>query len=605
MCGIFFRVSKKPFVCTKSEALARRGPDERKTVEGKTGEYHYAADFYRLAIVGTKNAMQPFGAGTRLTMCNGEIYKVGKLMSSSYTPDLSLSNSDCYAVHNLFVRDIDPIDIVSALHGEFAFVHFAEDMIYFARDLVGIKPLYFKVSTSDMAINDLQISSLLAGFQDSPNELHEVSHVPPGHLMCFNLKTGVLDCVRYTSIYNPCVRGEVMRTDSSCSHLLFALKNALDKRLNDKNCNAKKGFLLSGGLDSSLLVAMAMDFFPDKKITAFTFAFDENASDVIAARKVVEYLRSRYGHDSIDWNLVIMPLREGIDRWLEVAKAIESTDTTTIRASVPMYLLSEWISKNTDIKVLISGEGADELFNGYLYSLYAPSRLALRSDSERLVENLHLFDVLRADRATAAHGLEIRPPFLDNEVIDNAFAYTHTECPVVTTGSQTILSTKSKVRAVASNYLPDYIVSARKEAFSDAVGEGWLDSLEKHAMQFYSSAKRGNAGEFPFTRRMIDDSKDKIFGNMILVDWISGENVADQRWLPNQRWVTTSESSARALEIYVPHGEEAEMKEDELLRSPRPAKKNVVREETNWFSDDESSLLLPTKKKQVKPASKQ
>jgi asparagine synthase (glutamine-hydrolysing) len=553
------------------EELRRRGPNARKCIVGEAGKFNFVADFYRLEITGD-NGMQPFGNESCWTMCNGEIYNHQDL------PGKSGDRSDCYAIHSLFVNLSDPVEIASALDGEFAFVHFTGDKIYFARDVVGVKPLYFRVTVRDSSVCDLRISSLIAGLRGDDHEMYEVSHVPPGYLMCFDLNTRVLEYFQFAPKCAPLGLTQIVQKIGNGSvryeiALEMALSAAVAGRVSMHRGSVGVGFFLSGGLDSSLIAAMALQRFG--RIRAFTFGFDENASDVRAARKLVNYWRTRFGEDSVEWNLVIMDPAVGVRRWLEVAKAIESTDTTTVRASVPMYLLSEWISKNTDVKVLLTGEGADELFNGYLYSLYAPGRMALRVDSERLVQELYLFDVLRSDRATAAHGLEIRPPFLDRSFMELVFSRLPEECFVKSSCGSHVMVTKPVLRRIAAKYLPEQFVYARKEAFSDAVGANWLDSLEEHAMRMFHYEGKSKAGDFPHTRRMIDGAHDEVFGNAILLDWRTGENSAKKRWLPNQQWVETQESSARALELY--QNEDDEECDEDQLRSPRPTPRPVSR----------------------------
>jgi len=185
-----------------------------------------------------------------------------------------------------------------------------------------------------------------------------------------------------------------------------------------ENTDRSIGFLLSGGLDSSLVVAIAKKILPpETEIRTFSIGTSPDSPDCKAARVVSEFLGTR--HEEI-----IFTPEEGERAVDEVIRAIESYDTTTVRASVPMYLLAKWISKNTDCKVILSGEGSDELFGGYLYFHGAPSITDLSRECGRRLRLIHQFDGLRADRCISAHGLELRVPFLDKELVDLGMKFT-------------------------------------------------------------------------------------------------------------------------------------------------------------------------------------
>ena len=170
------------------------------------------------------------------------------------------------------------------------------------------------------------------------------------------------------------------------------------------------GVFISGGVDSSVVAGIMRENLNDSEIESFSIGL-KDSPDLENAKKVASYLKTK--HHEVNFTL-----EEGINILSEVIYHLESYDITTIRASVPQYLLSKYIKENTDVKVILSGEGADELFGGYLYFHYSPSNTSFVNETERLVRMLHQFDVLRTDRTTAAHGLEVRVPFLDKRFVD-------------------------------------------------------------------------------------------------------------------------------------------------------------------------------------------
>ena len=217
------------------------------------------------------------------------------------------------------------------------------------------------------------------------------------------------------------------------------------------------GFLLSGGLDSSLVVAIAKKFCP--RLKTFSIGTSLDSPDIKAARVVSKFLDT-------DHTEIIFTIEEGLHALEEVIKSLESYDTTTVRASVPMWLLARWISQNTDCKVILSGEGSDELFGGYLYFHGAPNVTDFSTECCRRLRLIHQFDGLRADRCMAAHGLELRVPFLDKQVVE-----------VGMTIDQALKVSEPEKRVIREQFiglLPDEILWRQKNGMSDAVGYNWV-----------------------------------------------------------------------------------------------------------------------------------
>ena len=536
MCGIYahFGISKK---YDKNQYLSLRGPDDYREYNGDD----YLLAFYRLSIVGLNNGMQPFDMDGIHLICNGEIYN-HKILSDSKEV-----KSDCESILISYKKyGIDKT--IRLLDGEFAFVLVDEKkrLVHFARDYMGIKPLYYSKSMNDGKVSKLEVSSLIKGLSNRNN----IEHVKPGYLYTYDMNNKVLSYERYYSLG---LSGIELVDDNELvyKNIFNKFNDAIIKRI--QQSERQVGFLLSGGLDSSLVLSLALEYLKDKnaKPMVFTFGYSEDAPDVKSAEIVVEFLREKYGENSFEWHLVIGGIDESLRRLPEVIIALETYDTTTIRASTPMYMISEYISKYTNVKVILSGEGSDELFGGYLYFKYAPNDFAFRSEIKYLLENLYYYDVLRADRVTACHGLEVRPPFLDRELVEYVL-----KCPMLCKGkNNTKELLRDSIRWYENNYksviLPNDILFGKKEAFSDAVGLSWKDAIAtmtdsymKNYEKKYESIKCGHIKP--------DTNEQKYF--QLIFSVLFGDRIFDilpSLWLPNQQWVNTgSEPSARILDVY-------------------------------------------------------
>jgi len=317
-------------------------------------------------------------------------------------------------------------------------------------------------------------------------------------------------------------------------------------RIRVENTERPVGFLLSGGLDSSLVVATAQKFLPEgQKLKTFSIATSPDSPDAKAARKVAEYLDT-------DHTEVLFTIPEGLSVIEDVIRSIESYDTTTVRASVPMWILARWISKNTDIKVILSGEGSDELFGGYLYFHGAPSVTDFSLECGRRLKLIHQFDGLRADRCMAAHGLELRVPFLDKHFVE-----------VGMTIDQKLKVTNIEKRVLREAFddgstLPKEILWRQKNGMSDAVGYDWVDAVRErcaHAGFLNTVLQR--------LFKVHEDSDNVIHGYLnkpttaeelyyrIVFAEIFGErnaHVISEFWRP--KWTNVTDPSARLLKVF-------------------------------------------------------
>jgi asparagine synthase (glutamine-hydrolysing) len=466
----------------------------------------------RLAIVDVEHGAQPLVSpdGRRVLAVNGEIYNHQELREG-FDDDEFLTLSDCEVILPLWRRD--GADMVGRLNGIFAFVAWDENDGYalIARDPIGVMPLY----TGRDAEGRLYVASemkALIGVCDS------IEIFPPGHLW----DTREPKPRRY---WSPPWRdySAVQGTASDAGVLRKSLEAAVERQL---MCDVPYGVLLSGGLDSSVLSAICHRFYRHRVETGgkteawwpqlHSFAIGlEGAPDLAAARKAADAIGTihhefRYTVD------------EGLDALRDVIWHIESCDVTTVRASTPMVLLARRI-KAMGIKMVLSGEGADEIFGGYLYFHKAPNAREFHEELIRKLDDLHRFDCLRANKSLAAWGIEGRVPFLDREFLDVAMSF---DAAHKMTGEGRI--EKHVLRDAFRGYLPDEILWRQKEQFSDGVGYGWIDSLRTLAESRVGDADfAARESRFPIATPM---TREGYFYRQIFEEHFPGDAAA--RTLP-------------------------------------------------------------------------
>ncbi len=547
MCGIYFgcvcESCRKHIVDISS--LQRRGPDATTDVffpKNDAAPMRFRSIFTRLCIQGVTDGAQPFSrAGVHLIV-NGEIYNSKQLMHDHKI--VCDTKSDCEVILGLYLKyGIE--HTVNEINDQYAFVIHDErkNVVIFGRDIVGKMPLYY-------AVNDekcLSISSMVAPLLKSSQE-HHIQHVLPARYYIYDIGTRTLSAMQYwIPVYLP--------IEFSDSVIAERLIESVEERVG--NCEREYGFLLSGGLDSSAILALAMQTEIKLPVDVYTFGFSEKAPDVIAAATVVDYLRGVYGADSIRWHCIIKPIEDGLTTIPEVISAIETYDTTTIRASVPMLLLCEEIRKTSDIRVLISGEGSDELFGGYRYFQYAPNDFAFRAEIIKRLERIYLYDALRADRCISYYGMEMRAPFLAEKLINSVLNSTNLQ-----------LSSKNSKQLLrdilatlphndAAPLLPKCILDGKKEAFSDAVGvpqdpsRDWKTQIKLWCQQLMLEHKEIGAADCINPRNPPQTDEEKCFQYLFHKKFGPCWQILDEIWLPNQDFIATGrEPSATVLPNY-------------------------------------------------------
>ena len=510
--GVTFDVFKQHFEATKS-----RGPDDTRIVDTGKG----LLGFHRLAIMGLHpEGMQPFELHGSYVVCNGEIYGFDKFKAELSKTHHFISESDCEVLLPLYEKY--GVDMFAMLDAEFALILFDAKSGGFvaARDPIGIRPLYYGYDKAGVILFASEPKSLV-GLTD------KIMPFPPGHYY----KDGKFVCYRDIAHVDAICHDDL---ETVCGKIHDKLVAGVEKRL---VADAKVGFLLSGGLDSSLVCAIAQ-----KKsaapIRTFAIGMSEDAIDLKYAKQVADYIGS-------DHTEVIMTRQLVLDSLEDVIHLLGTFDITTIRASMGMYLLCKWIHENTDIRVLLTGEISDELF-GYKYTDFAPSAEEFQKEAEKRIRELHMYDVLRADRCISVNSLEARVPFGDLDFVQYVMSVDPAKKMNVYGKGKYLLR-----HAFEGDYLPHDILYREKAAFSDAVGHSMVDHLKAYAESYYTdeefeTLRQKYSHAQPFT-------KESLLYREIFEKYYPGqaEMVVDF-WMPNKSWegCNVNDPSARVLANY-------------------------------------------------------
>lgn len=365
-----------------------RGPDDSRIVDTGNG----LLGFHRLAIMGlTASGMQPFSLGGSYVVCNGEIFGFERLRESLSDRYTFQSDSDCEVLLPLY--ETYGTEMFRMLDAEFAcIIYDGKTQEYIAaRDPIGIRPLYYGYDKKGIIVFASEAKNLIGLCE-------KIRPFPPGHYY----KDGEFVC--YCEITKV---DEICQDDLEqvCANIREKLVTGIEKRL---VADAKVGFLLSGGLDSSLVCAVAARK-SKTPIRTFAIGMQKDAIDLKYAKEVADYIGSEHTE-------VIITKEDVLSALEDVIGLLGTFDITTIRASIGMYLICKAIHEQTDIRVLLTGEISDELF-GYKYTDFAPSAQAFQKESEKRVRELHMYDVLRADRCISVNSLEARVPFGDLDFV--------------------------------------------------------------------------------------------------------------------------------------------------------------------------------------------
>ena len=501
MCGILALFGDD--VEISSHLLTHRGPDDYRTKTlGKC-----RMDFYRLAINDLTDAgMQPFRQGDDMLICNGEIYN-----HRDYRTGNETSNSDCEVLIPM-IRYFGIMDAMNHINGDFALVYTNGKRVMAARDPVGVRPLFYTRYDTDSIAFASEAKALLC--LNSKIEIF-----PPGHIYDSYVNDFVCYHTGYWRVFK--------HINESCHE---QLKNTLERAVHERINNTERdiGFLLSGGLDSSLIASIASRKLG--KIKTFSIGL-EGSPDLEAARKVAKYLDT-------DHTEVKFTIMEGLAHLNDVIHSLESYDTTTVRASTPMWLLCKYIKQHTTCRYIFSGEGSDEILGGYLYFHNAPNVDEFACENMRRLRLIHQFDGLRADRCAGAHGLDLIVPFLDKNFID--------VCMTMNQNNKIGDIEKKILREAFMGYLPDEILWRQKDGMSDAVGTNWVDEIKKYAeynvddLCFRDTKKMSHSHNTPLTKE--EALYRTIFWKMYGRD---SDHLISEIWRP--KWTKITDPSARLL----------------------------------------------------------
>jgi asparagine synthase (glutamine-hydrolysing) len=554
MCGIFALLNNSGF---SSETInsqfikgKNRGPEYSKLKS--FSNFNLNLGFHRLAINGlNEKSNQPLLFQNIFLVCNGEIYNYKYLYQlMDIKPE---SDSDCEVIIHLYLRyGID--QTLQMLDGVFAFILYDSNNsnIYVARDPFGVRPLY-KLSklinfcllgfASELkCLNEFVNIDGQIDQQIDPGSLQtKIEHFTPGTYSVFSYNNYIWSSIKENIPYivpTFSYQNNKIEWVSYYTKIADNLVKSVEKRC--LTTERPIACLLSGGLDSSLITALVNDFYIsssfDKKLETYSIGL-AGSEDLKYAQIVANYLNTNHTE-------IIVTEKEMFDAIPEVIYAIESYDTTTIRASIGNYLLGKYISKNSDAKVIFNGDGADELCGGYLYMKSCPDSIEFDKETRRLLKDIHLFDVLRSDKCISSHGLEPRTPFLDKTFVNcylsippYARNYNNFSKPEKFLIRESF-SLRIFENVLGKQILPDEILWRKKEAFSDGV-TGLGRSLFQILQEFISIELNLPANietEKIYYRSIFDN----YYPNM--------KEILPYLWMP--KYTNATDPSARTLKNY-------------------------------------------------------
>ena len=512
MCGIVCAFNLKgnndeirSNVLKMSQKLRHRGPDWSGIYSSKNAILAHE----RLAIVDPTSGKQPILSedGLKVIAVNGEIYNHKNLKNTLTSSYNFRTESDCEVILALYENK--GVDFLNDLNGIFAFALYdsSKDRYLIARDHMGIIPLY-------MGWDDDNIFYVSSELKSLEGVCSKIELFPPGHYL-------LSDSSELIKWYKPkwISHDSVKNSETSIKAIHDSLSAAVKRQLMS---DVPYGVLLSGGLDSSITSALAKKFASKRvesddkqdawypQLHSFSVGL-KDAPDLKAAKIVADHIGTI--HHEINFTI-----QEGIDAIRDVIYHLETYDITTIRASTPMYLMARAI-KSLGIKMVLSGEGADELFGGYLYFHKAPNAKEFHEETVRKLDKLHQYDCLRANKSLAAWGIEGRVPFLDKEFIDVAMNINPEEKMIKNGRIE-----KWVLREAFKDYLPESVLWRQKEQFSDGVGYSWIDSLKELVSKEVTDNDLKNASDiFPINTPR---NKEEFYYRSIFNDHFSSEAAA-------------------------------------------------------------------------------
>lgn len=538
MCGIFaylgdmIHANQLRDECMKS---SKRGPDDNIM---KTIHPRLTFGFHRLAIMDTSyEGNQPLYHPHKpyVLICNGEIYNYSELISENNIKPYS--NSDCEIILYLYEK----FGIEKTIHmidsEAFAFCIYdgEKEELYIVRDRFGVRPLFISHKVNNEIIIASEAKSIV-GLLDKTDTIEQFQ---PGLWRSYNINTyeEIMTKRYYSTLYPTAV---LINEEYLCRNIKRLLTNSVKKRLMSER---PIGCLLSGGLDSSLISAIvAQEFTINGKGILNTFSIGlEGSTDLKYAQMVADHIGSKH-------HTIKLTEKEFIDAIPEVIYNIESYDTTTVRASVGNYLVGKYIKQNTDITVVFNGDGSDEQ-SGYLYLANAPDTLAFKQECERLLSEIHYFDVLRSDRALSSNwSLETRAPFLDTEFV---YFYMSINPQLKMYNSERIEKYLLRKAFDDNNFLPKEVLWRRKEAFSDgcsSIERSWHQVIKEYIDRIVSDEEYHTMSkQYTFNTPQMKESY--YYRKIFEEHYPDKANLIPHFWLPKWNGLQV-DPSARELNTY-------------------------------------------------------
>ena len=527
MCGIFSIFENEfdsEIVQTAFAMGKQRGPEFSKMLEFQ----NTILGFHRLAINGLDEASnQPFFIDNIVLICNGEIYNYKKLLNdNSITPH---TNSDCEVIIHMYLLYGIHCALAS-LDGVFAFVLLDLNInkVFIARDPIGVRPLYSLKGKSTAFASE--IKSLIDLQYDSHST---IQHFKPGTYTEILLQQFKIinsrENIPYFLLLPPCSFVDYLSDYNILQTLRRNLIRSVEKRV--LNSDRPIACLLSGGLDSSLITTLVHKISEKnrtKPLETYSIGI-EGSEDILNARIVASFLKTNH-HE------VILSEDEFFDAIPDVIFKIESYDVTTVRASIGNYLIANHIANNSDAKVIFNGDGSDELFGGYLYMKNSPSPYEFDKETRRLLQEIHMFDLLRSDKSISSNGLEPRTPFLDKNLVQFYMSLPNkVKFDYHKNGGKYMLRKAFEYDEI----LPDKILWRKKEAFSDGVSKhdrSLFHIIQEKIQKTTSTNFTGIELEKHYYKQIYD----KFYPNT--------ENIITHYWMP--KYTDTTDPSARTITAY-------------------------------------------------------
>lgn len=569
MCGIFALLNTNNFDNTQKKIISeqfnkgkRRGPEYSKLEDQYMKMY---LGFHRLAINGLNSeSNQPIVINDIVLICNGEIYNYKQLYNDVNVKPTT--DSDCEVIIHLYINyGIE--QTLNMLDGVYSFILYDtnkdKNNVYVARDPFGVRPLYklYNMNDVDELFNIYGFASelkCLEYFYNQNTNNYRIEQFEPGTYSVFqynnDLKIRWNEIISNKSYFLPSfiITSPINDISESKEEFFSCISNGLNNAIIKRCVTTERpvACLLSGGLDSSLIAALVADYFRGngKQIETYSIGL-KNSEDIKYARIVSDYIQSNHTE-------IIVTEEQMFNAIPEVIKAIETYDTTTVRASIGNYLIGKHITTNSDAKVIFNGDGSDELFGGYLYMNKCPDDIEFDKETRRLLKDIHNFDVLRSDKSISSNGLEPRTPFLDRNFVNAILSI-----PIYFRNHNNFgLTEKYLLRnsfghlfysdCLGRQVLPDEILWRKKEAFSDGVssqGRSLFTILQEKISKSMNEVQGNLQADYINSKEGIELEKiyyKKIFDK----EFPNCSNIIPYFWMP--KYTNAYDPSARTLDVY-------------------------------------------------------